>query len=96
MTSFKKARDLAVAFDAGYMDEEEFLLLWTSSKSKNPDFSVECYTHSLTWMKNTLAKLIIKLSFAAKRKIFLICMAEVPRIHDEFKCRQAKVQFAMV
>jgi hypothetical protein len=23
-------------------------------------------------------------------------MAEVPRIHDEFKCRQAKVQFAMV
>jgi hypothetical protein len=44
MTSFRQIRNLlAIAFDAGYINEEEFLLLWDANMSKNPDFSVDIY-----------------------------------------------------
>ena len=39
MASFRKTRDLlAIAFDACYINEEEFVLLWDAYKSKNLDF----------------------------------------------------------
>ena len=44
MASFRKTRDpLAIAFDACYINEEEFMLLWDAYKSKNLDFPVENY-----------------------------------------------------
>ena len=42
MPSFRKTRDiLAFALDARYIDEEEFLFLWSANISKNPDLFCE-------------------------------------------------------
>ena len=45
MPSFRKTRNIfAIALDARYIDEEEFLLLWSANISKNPDFPANVYS----------------------------------------------------
>ncbi|CAB4023682.1 Hypothetical predicted protein [Paramuricea clavata] len=71
------------------MDEEEFLLLWTASKYKNPDFPVECYTFFNMDEKHP-SEVNYKAEFRYEKKD-IPYMAEVLRIPYEFKCRQGTV-----
>lgn len=85
MTSFRKARDLIVlAFDGGYLDEEEFLLLWDANKSKNLDFPVKNYSLFNLEEKDVSE---VKAEFRFEKKD-LPALAEVLRIPEVFKCQQ--------
>ena len=88
MASFRKTRDLlAIAFDACYINEEEFVLLWDAYKSKNLDFPVENYPLFNLEDKDPSE---VKAEFRFE-KDDLSALSEVLRIPEVFRCKQGTV-----
>ena len=88
MTSFRQTRNLiGIAYDEGYINDEEFLLLWDASTSKNPDFPVAIYPCFNLDEKNATE---VKAEFRFE-KSDIPALHKALRIPETFTCRQGTV-----
>ena len=85
--SFRDARICVVdAYDDGIIDDDDFLLLFRSLKSKNPDFPYEQYgPFSLENMDDEC-----KAEFCVEKND-LALLAAALEIPDQFRCSQRTV-----
>ena len=88
MYTFRQTRDLlAVAFDAGDISEEEYLLLREANTSKNPDFPVYIYPTFHLDEKNATE---VKAEYRFQKEDIPV-LRVVLGIPESFTCRQGTV-----